>query len=39
MTMDRLKPDTRDRYRHFVAITTRLVDNDLYNHLNNATYY
>jgi len=32
-------PDGRDRYRHFLAITTRLMDNDLYNHLNNATYY
>ena len=32
-------PDGRDRYRHFIAITTRLMDNDLYNHLNNATYY
>ena len=31
--------DSRDRYRHFIAITTRLMDNDLYNHLNNATYY
>ena len=35
----RLAPDGRDRYRHFMAITTRLMDNDLYNHLNNATYY
>lgn len=33
------KPDARERYRHFVAITTRLMDNDLYNHVNNATYY
>jgi acyl-CoA thioester hydrolase len=35
----RSNADGRDRYRHFVAITTRLMDNDLYNHLNNATYY
>ena len=35
----RLSPDARERYRHFTAITTRLMDNDLYNHLNNATYY
>jgi acyl-CoA thioester hydrolase len=35
----RTKPDGRERYRHFVAITTRLMDNDLYNHLNNAIYY
>ena len=39
MTSQRVKPDGRDRYRHFVAITTRLADNDLYNHLNNAAYY
>ena len=36
---ERLGPDGRDRYRHFMAITTRLMDNDFYNHLNNATYY
>lgn len=35
----RLQAEGRDRYRHFVAITTRLMDNDLYNHVNNATYY
>ena len=31
--------DGRDRYCHFVSITTRLMDNDLYHHVNNATYY
>lgn len=36
---ERPAPDGRDRYRHFVAITTRIMDNDLYNHVNNATYY
>jgi acyl-CoA thioester hydrolase len=36
---ERHQPDGRERYRHFIAITTRLMDNDLYNHLNNATYY
>ena len=39
MSTGKREPDGRDRYRHFVAITTRLMDNDLYNHLNNATYY
>jgi acyl-CoA thioester hydrolase len=39
MTMQRASRDERDRYRHFVTITTRLMDNDLYNHINNATYY
>ena len=36
---ERARAEHRDRYRHFVAITTRLMDNDLYNHVNNATYY
>jgi acyl-CoA thioester hydrolase len=36
---ERPTPHTRDRYAHFVTITTRLMDNDLYNHVNNATYY
>jgi acyl-CoA thioester hydrolase len=35
----RASPEPRERYRRFVAITTRLMDNDLYNHVNNATYY
>jgi acyl-CoA thioester hydrolase len=35
----RRKPESRDEYRHFLTITTRLMDNDLYNHVNNATYY
>jgi len=39
MSSERRHADGRDRYRHFVSITTRLMDNDLYNHLNNATYY
>jgi acyl-CoA thioester hydrolase len=39
LSTDAEGPDGRDRYREFIAITTRLNDNDLYNHLNNATYY
>ena len=39
MSSERRKRDARDCYGHFVTITTRLMDNDLYNHLNNATYY
>jgi acyl-CoA thioester hydrolase len=35
----RARADGRERYREFIAITTRLMDNDLYNHLNNAIYY
>jgi acyl-CoA thioester hydrolase len=31
--------ETRDRYAHFVPITTRWMDNDVYGHVNNVTYY
>ena len=31
--------ETRDRYRHFQAITTRWMDNDVYGHVNNVVYY
>ena len=37
--MSRQKPETRDRYREFIAITTRWMDNDVYHHLNNVVYY
>lgn len=29
----------RDQYRHFTALETRWMDNDLYGHVNNVTYY
>jgi len=29
----------RERYRHFLTIPTRWADNDVYGHVNNATYY
>jgi acyl-CoA thioester hydrolase len=32
-------PDTRARYPHFLAITTRWNDNDPYQHVNNVVYY
>ena len=35
----RLEPDARDRYAHFVALTTRWMDNDVYQHVNNVVYY
>lgn len=35
----RQEPDTRDDYRHFMAITTRWMDNDVYGHINNVQYY
>lgn len=36
-----MKPQaqTRDRYRHFLPITTRWMDNDVYGHVNNVVYY
>jgi len=36
---ERRPPETRDRYRHFLAIPTRWMDNDLYGHVNNVVYY
>ncbi len=30
---------SRGEYRHFQPITTRWMDNDLYGHVNNVTYY
>lgn len=35
----RQQPDTRDNYPHFLTITTRWMDNDLYGHINNVQYY
>lgn len=35
----RSKPDARSAYAHFVAITTRWLDNDVYRHVNNVVYY
>lgn len=37
--MARPEPDTRDRYPHFVTLTTRWSDNDAYRHINNVVYY
>ncbi len=31
--------ETTDRYRYFLPITTRWMDNDVYGHINNVTYY
>ncbi len=35
------EPDTerREDYPHFLTITTRWMDNDLYGHINNVVYY
>ncbi|APR78773.1 putative 4-hydroxybenzoyl-CoA thioesterase [Minicystis rosea] len=32
-------PATRDRFRHFLVIPTRWMDNDIYGHVNNVVYY
>jgi len=30
---------SRDHFRHFLPITTRWADNDVYGHVNNVVYY
>ena len=37
--MTRQQPSTRDAYRHFITITTRWMDNDVYRHVNNVQDY
>ena len=37
--MSRPQPQTREAFAHFSAITTRWMDNDIYGHVNNVTYY
>ena len=34
-----MAPDRRDDYVHFDGITTRWMDNDVYQHVNNVVYY
>jgi acyl-CoA thioester hydrolase len=38
-TAGREAPETRDRYRRFLTIPTRWMDNDVYGHVNNVVYY
>ncbi len=33
------QPETVDRYRTFIPLTTRWMDNDVYGHINNVAYY
>jgi acyl-CoA thioester hydrolase len=33
------RPLPREHYRHFSALATRWMDNDIYGHLNNVVYY
>ena len=37
--MPKPPPSRRDIYRHFLAIPTRWMDNDIYGHVNNVVYY
>ncbi|WP_206952664.1 acyl-CoA thioesterase [Trinickia acidisoli] len=37
--MSKPTPALRDDYRHFLPITTRWMDNDVYGHVNNVVYY
>jgi acyl-CoA thioester hydrolase len=35
----RPQPSERSAYRHYTAIATRWMDNDVYGHVNNVVYY
>ena len=37
--MNKPVPATRSAYPHFLPITTRWMDNDVYGHVNNVVYY
>lgn len=37
--MEKPAPGVRDDYRHFLSVTTRWMDNDVYGHINNVQYY
>ena len=37
--MSKIEPANRQRFPHFLAITTRWMDNDVYSHVNNVNYY
>ena len=39
MSSERPKVGQRADYRHFMALQTRWMDNDLYGHVNNVVYY
>jgi acyl-CoA thioester hydrolase len=34
-----MRDATREQFRHFLAIPTRWMDNDIYGHVNNVVYY
>ena len=35
----RQEPDSSDNYGHYISITTRWMDNDVYGHIDNVQYY
>ena len=37
--MSKPQPCLRGEYRHFLTITPRWMDNDIYGHINNVQYY
>ncbi len=37
--MTRKRPEPREAYPHYLTITTRWMDNDVYGHVNNVVYY
>ncbi len=39
MSDDLAPPQSRSDYPHFLEIPTRWMDNDIYGHVNNVTYY
>lgn len=39
MSEQRLPPPLRSDYPHVLTVQTRWMDNDLYGHVNNVTYY
>ena len=39
MSNQRRPPVSRAEFPHFRTLPTRWMDNDLYGHVNNATYY
>jgi acyl-CoA thioester hydrolase len=39
MSRDRPPPAVRSGFRWFLALPTRWMDNDVYGHVNNVTYY
>jgi len=38
-TASKPQPTARSAYPHFLTITTRWMDNDVYGHVNNVVYY